>query len=195
MQSVGDAETLIATTAIDIANSKPAVVIGEDKDLLTLFFHFVNKKRYRMTFFSLQTKLLKVNPKPYFSIRFACEQLRQCLCDGILAIHALLVCDTTSRVLSIRKGGALTKFKKDERFQQDIFLFLEKDISKAEIKEAGERLQVFLFGGKAKNSLEQIRLYKFHLKIASNKKVVQPEYLCPTSDATAVNSFRMYYQV
>ena len=40
MQSVGDAETLIATTAIDIANSKPAVVIGEDKDLLTLFFSF-----------------------------------------------------------------------------------------------------------------------------------------------------------
>ena len=38
MQSVGDAETLIATTAIDIANSKPAVVIGEDKDLLTFVF-------------------------------------------------------------------------------------------------------------------------------------------------------------
>ena len=81
-----------------------------------------------MTFFSIQTKLLKVNRKPYFSIRFACEQLRQCLCDGIPTIHALLVCDTTSRVLSIRKGGVLTKFKKDERFQQDIFLFLEKDI-------------------------------------------------------------------
>ena len=54
------ADTLIATTAVDIANSKPTVVIGEDTDLL---IHFVNKKRYRMMFFSCQTKISKVNLK------------------------------------------------------------------------------------------------------------------------------------
>ena len=84
------------------------------------------------------------------------------MCDGILAIHALLGCDTTSRVFSIGKGAGLSKFQKDERFQQDILLFLEKDVSKAEIKEAGERLLVSLYGGKASNSLDQIRVYKFH---------------------------------
>ena len=94
---------------------------------------------------------------------------------------------------SISKGVALTKFQKNERFQQDILLFLENDISKAEIKEAKERL-VSLFGGEAKNSLEQIRLYKFHLKIALNNKLVQSEYLCPTSNAPALNSFRVFYQ-
>ena len=98
-------------------------------------------------------------------------------------------------MFSIGKCVVLTKFQKDESFQQDIILFLEKEISKAEIKEAGERLLVSLFGGKAKNSLEQIRLYKFHLKIASNNKVVQPEYLCPTSDDAAFNYFGVYYQV
>ena len=98
-------------------------------------------------------------------------------------------------MFSIRKCVVLTKFQKDERFQQDIILFFEKDISKAEIKEAGECLLVSLFGGKAKNPLEQIRLYKFHLKIASNNKVVQPEHLCPTSDAAAFNYFRVHYQV
>ena len=130
-----------------------------------------------------------------WGIRFACEQLGQCLYDGIRAIHALLGCDTTSRVLSIGKCVVLTKFQKDKSFQQDIILFLEKDISKAEIKDAGERLLLSLFGGKAKNSLEQIRLYKFHLKIASNSKVVQLEYLCPTSDAAAFNCFKVYYHV
>ena len=50
-------------------------------------------------------------------------------------------------------------------------------------------------GGKANNSLDQIRLYKFNQKIASNNKVVQPEYFCPTSDATGFHSFRVYYQV
>ena len=127
-----------------------------------------------------------------WSIRFACEQLRQCICDGILAIHVLLGCDTTSRVFSTGKGAALTKFQKNEPFQQDILLFLGKDVSKAETKEAGERLLVSLYGGKANNSLDQIHLYKFHKNF---NKVLQPEYLCPTSDAADFHSFRVHYQV
>ena len=41
-------------------------------------------------------------------------------------------------VFFIGKGAKLTKFQKDERSQQGMLLFLEKDVSKAEIKEAGE---------------------------------------------------------
>ena len=77
----------------------------------------------------------------------------------------------------IGKGAALTKFQKDERVQQDILLFLENGVSKAEIKEARERPLVSLYGGKANNSLDQILLYKFHQKIASTNNVLQPEYL------------------
>ena len=44
MQSGGDVDTLIATTTVDIGNSKPAVIIVEDTDLLILLIHFVNKK-------------------------------------------------------------------------------------------------------------------------------------------------------
>ena len=174
MQSGGAADTLIATTAVDIANSKPTVVIREDTDLLILLIYFVNKKRYRM-FFLMSDKNVKDESKVW-SIRFACEQLGQCVCDEILAIHNLLGCDTTSKVLSIGKGAALTKFQKGEYFQQDILLFLKKDVSKAEIKKAGERLLVSLYGRKANNSLDRIRLYKFHQKIASNSKVVQSIY-------------------
>ena len=56
------------------------------------------------------------------------------------------------------RGAALTKFQKDKRFQQDIPLLLEKDVSKAEIKEAGERLLVTLYDGIANSFLDQIRL-------------------------------------
>ena len=42
LQSVGNAETLIATTAVDIANS--TVAIGEDTDLFVFLIYFVNKK-------------------------------------------------------------------------------------------------------------------------------------------------------
>ena len=130
-----------------------------------------------------------------WSIRLACEQLVQCVCDSIVAIHTLLGCDTTSRVFSIGKGETFTRFQRDERFQQDILLFLEKDISKGQIKEAGERLLKCFYGGEANKSLGQIRLYKFNQNIASNNKVVQPEYLCLTSNAAGFHSFRVYYQV
>ena len=95
----------------------------------------------------------------------------------------------------IGKGAALTKLQKDERVQQDILLFLENGVSKAEIKEARERPLVSLYGGKANNSLDQILLYKFHQKIASTNNVLQPEYLCPISDAAGLHSFRVNYQV
>ena len=51
MQPSRHADTLIATNAVDIANSKPTVIIGEDTDLLILLIRLVNKKRYRMIFF------------------------------------------------------------------------------------------------------------------------------------------------
>ena len=103
--------------------------------------------------------------------------------------------DYLKKFLKIDKVAALTKFQKDEHFQQDKHLFLEKDVSKAEIKEAGERLLVTLYDWKASSSLDQIRLYKFNQKIASNNKVVQPDYLYPTSDAAVFHSFRVCYEV
>ena len=96
-------------------------------------------------------------------------------------------------MFSIAEGAALTIFQKDERVQEDILLFLENGVSKTEIKEARERLLVSLYGGKANNSLDQILLLKFHQKIASTNNVLQPEYLCPISDAAGIHSFRANY--
>ena len=145
--------------------------------------------------FFMSDKNIKAESK-IWSIRFACEQLGKYVCDGIIEILASLGCDTTSRVFSIGKGTAFTKFQKDKRFHQDILLFLEKDVSKAEIKESREILLVSSYGGKANNSLDQMRLYEFHQKLTRwNNKVVQPEYLCPTSDTADFYSFRVYYQM
>ena len=99
-------------------------------------------------------------------------------------------------MFSIGKVTASTKFQKDERFHQDILLFLEKDVSKAESKESREILLASLYGGKANNSLDQMRFYEFHQKLTRwNNKVVQPEYFSPTSDTADFHSFRVYYQV
>ena len=89
IQSAGDAETLIATTAVDIANLKPTVLIGEDVGLLILVIHFINKKRYKMMIF-MSNKNIKGESK-LWSIHFACQQLDQCVGDGILAIYDFLI--------------------------------------------------------------------------------------------------------
>ena len=57
VQSGGDADTLIATNAVDIANSKPKVVIGKDTNFLILLISLVNEKRYRIVFHSFQTNI------------------------------------------------------------------------------------------------------------------------------------------
>ena len=76
MQSGGDADTLIATTEVDIANSNPTVVIGEDTDLLILLIHFVNKTKVQNDVFFMSDKNTTGESKVW-SIRFEYEQLEQ----------------------------------------------------------------------------------------------------------------------
>ena len=79
-----------------------------------------------------------------WSIHFACEELGQCVCDGILAIRPLLGSDVMSSLFFIGKAAALRKSQEHERFQHDILLFLEKDVSKAEITEAGDYWYLYM---------------------------------------------------
>ena len=68
IQSGLDGDILISSTAVGIANLKPTVVFGENTDLLILLNHLVNKKRYRMMFFSCQTKILKLNTNMEYTL-------------------------------------------------------------------------------------------------------------------------------
>ena len=70
MESGGDADTLIATTAVDIVNQKPTVVTGEDTGLPVLLIHFVNKKM----FFFMSGKNNKGESKVW-NICFGCKMM------------------------------------------------------------------------------------------------------------------------
>ena len=76
VQSGGDADTLIATTEVDIANSNATVIIGEDTDLLILLIHFVNKTKVQNDVFFMSDKNATGESKVW-SIRFEYEQLEQ----------------------------------------------------------------------------------------------------------------------
>ena len=62
-----------------------------------------------------------------WSIRLACEQLVQCVCDSIVAIHTLLGCDTTSRVFLLVKVKHLQNFKEMNVFSK-IYTYSSKKI-------------------------------------------------------------------
>ena len=105
IQSVGDADLLIVKTAIDSASNKTAVVIGEDTDLMILLLYHAKNSGCQIFFTSEQRPSCGI-------IKHTKSKLGSTVCGAILVVHALLKCDTTSRLFSIGKGVALQKFKK-----------------------------------------------------------------------------------
>ena len=74
--------------------------------------------------------------------------------NSIFVFRLILFKDYLKLFKKTDRGAALRKFQKDKHFQQDVPLLLEKDVSKAEVKEAGERLLVTLYDGIANNFLD-----------------------------------------
>ena len=58
-----------------------------------------------------------------------------------------------------------------------------------------ESLLVTMSKGSEGDDLDHLRLLRYHDKIATSVKQVQPKILPPTSAAARQHSFRVYYQV
>ena len=109
--------------------------------------------------------------------------------------HAILGCDTTSRVCSIGKGLALKHISSDKHFITQAEVFLQENATQADISSAGEGALVWLYTGAMGDTLDKLRLLRFHQKVATSTRFVQPENLHPTSLAAKYHSLRMYFQV
>ena len=194
IQSSGDVDLLIVQTAITSAATRPTVVIGEDTDLLILLLHHVNEDCQRI-FFTSEQKSRSKGPTKLWDIKHVKSMLGQEVCDAILLIHALLGCDTTSRLYSIGKGVALQKFKRENSFRCLSKIFTSPSSTKEEIIAAGEKLLLLVYGQEGDVTLDKLRLTRFCEKVASSMKVVSPESLPPTSAAASFHSLRVYHQV
>ena len=128
-------------------------------------------------------------------IKHVKSKLGQETCDAILLIHALLGCDTTSRLYSIGKGVALQKFKRENSFRRLSQIFSSPLSTKEEIIAAGEKLLLLMYGEKGDVTLDKLRLTRFCEKVASSMKVVSPENLPPPSADASFHSLRVYHQV
>ena len=117
------------------------------------------------------------------------------ICKHILYIHAFLRSDTISRLFGIGKGSILKKFKTNTVFKQSAAVFDSPSFTKEKIAAAGERTFVALFGGKKEESLNSLRLHKYHDKVATSLTQVKPQNLPPTCGAAKYHSERVFLQI
>ena len=134
IQSSGDADALIVNTATEAAKLKSTIVVGKDTDLIMLLIHGVQLSDHSVFFTSDEKS--KTARKLWY-VKYAKEVLGEEICNAIRPIHDLLGCDTTSRLFSIGKQGALQKFRKMERFRNTISIF--NNITAKQGSEAGRQ--------------------------------------------------------
>ena len=191
IQSSRDADALIVKSSIEAAKLKSTVFVGKDTDLLILLIHAIKLSDHSV--FSTSDEKTKT-PK-LWDVKYVKEVLGDEVCNAILPMHALLGCDTTSRMFSIGKQVALKKFQKIKKFRNAILIFNKPTAKQEDMVKAGEGLFVRVYGGKDDITLDRLRFEKFHQKPVSTSTAVAPETLNPTSSAASFHSLRVYHEV
>ncbi|KAG1650842.1 hypothetical protein GQR58_027696 [Nymphon striatum] len=192
--ATGDTDFLIAQTAVGCADSGETILVGDDTDLLVLLCYHVKDDSDNIFFRPEPKAGTKKSPRCW-DIKALQRILGRNVCNYLLLAHAMLGCDTTSRVFGIGKGVAIKHMRNDTDFKSHADVFLDEDATQSEIADAGEKYLVTILKGDPEETLDQLRLQRFHQKVATNKNAVQPETLPPTSAATKYHSLRVYYQV
>ncbi len=80
------------------------------------------------------------------------------ICNHILFIHALLGCDTTSRLYGIGKGSSLKMFTASHPFREQAKVFNIHPASMQDVVNAGEKALVIIYNGKLTDTLDSLQL-------------------------------------
>uniref|UniRef100_UPI00358ECD2A uncharacterized protein n=1 Tax=Myxine glutinosa TaxID=7769 RepID=UPI00358ECD2A len=189
----GDADLLIVQKAVQCATTNNTVLMGDDTDLLVLLCYHASLDSHDLFFCSESRKTTK---KPrIWNIKATKQLLGPDICKHILFLHAVLGCDTTSRLHGIGKGASLKKFKESDIFREQAEVFYAHSASTDDVAEAGEKAMVILYNGTSTDTLDSLRYHRFCEKVASSSTYVQPQVLPPTSGAAKFHSLRVYLQV
>ena len=122
-------------------------------------------------------------------------QLGEQVCRDILFVHAILGCDTTSRLFGFGKATALSFIQEDKCFREQVAVFSQIGYSASEISDAGEKALMCLYKAKHVKNLNTLRYQKFQELLRTSKKAIHPKSLPPTSATAKYHSLRKYHQV
>ncbi len=192
-QATGDADLLIVQRSVERARSSTTVLVGDDTDLLVLLLYHADIT-CKDIFFCPEPKQNSKKQR-IWNINKTKSDLGDKVCKNILFIHALLGCDTTSRLYGIGKGVALQKIS-NAQFSQQADVFSQSDPDEMEeIITAGEKALVCLYNGTLEDSLDSLWYKKFCNKVASSTTPVQACSLPPTTCAAKYHTLRVYHQI
>jgi len=191
LQAVGDADVLIANTAVARAAESPTTVVGEDTDLLVLLICHADPESHTLY---MQSDKKKGKKFRVWDIHWFQRSLRTEMCSLLPFAHAIGGCDTTSHLFGIGKGVPLRQLKNDQNFRKQAYVY-SGEATKEEIHHAGEAALPCLYGGQPDEGLDKLRHRKFCEKVSTSIAPVQVHTLPPTSAAAKNHSARVYYQV
>ena len=185
----GDADQLIAKTALDLAKEFTTQVVAEDTDIFQLLVSQLNpnsKGLYMVTD--------KQNAKnPCLDIKAIKSKLDNDCAEYLPVLHAISGCDTTSRPFNI---GKTTVWNKKDQIITVAGPFLSPTATPEEIEEAGKKIFCLLYNETDEHfDLDNIRKKKFERTAITSMKSVDIQKLPPTNSAAKYHSYRVYYQV
>ena len=104
----GDADLLIVQKAVQSATCCNTVPVGDDTDILVLICYHASLASHDL-FFCTETKTNTKQPRIWY-IKAVKQLLGPDICQDIIFLHAVLGCDTTSRLHGTEKGASLKKY-------------------------------------------------------------------------------------
>lgn len=185
----GDADQLIAKTAVVSAKTHTTQVIGEDTDIFQLLVSQLisdSKGLYMITD--------KQNAKnKCLDIKAIRIKLGEEISPILPVLHAISGCDTTSKLFGIGKS---TVMKKRHLLVEEAKHFLSPSVTHEQIEESGRKILCLLYDEKNVNfNLNELRMKRFEKNVIKSLKHVEVKNLPPTNSAAKYHSYRVYYQV
>ena len=144
--ATADVDVLIIQKAIE---SSDTVLVGDDTNLLVLALYHFKLTGHNLFFAPAPKKNAK---QRIWDINPTKEDLGMFFCKHKLFQHAILSCDTTSRLFGIRKGAIVKKLKENATLKQAVEVFDSVSSTQEDIESAGEKALVAIYNGKKRKS-------------------------------------------
>ncbi|CAG2214623.1 unnamed protein product [Mytilus edulis] len=163
----GDADTLIFQTAVSCAanGGQDVVLVGENTDRVLLCYHA--DMTTRNIYFKSDTQKKTAKKFRIWDVKMTKTALGEETCNCLPFVHAILGCDTTSRVYGIGKRLAPKKVMNNDHFKEQAVVFMSENKSKEEVIKAGEEALVCFFGGLPYEGLDILRFRMFLNKVST----------------------------
>ena len=134
-----DADTLIASTTIDIAISgKNVITVADDTDVLVLL-HFWNSEMGNISLLNRKKAERLIN------IGKVADKIGRVVLRSHLFIHAFCSCDATSAVHGKGKTSIVRSLQKNYVVQEACKTFMYENVTKDDVKKAGCLVFVLLY--------------------------------------------------